>query len=149
MFHKLRALFRSPPRGPIVPFVDPVLGEFAFDSDLGWKKRVYVGDTEVEVVIGSHGERPPVEMVRIARMWIANWNSEKPRLLEYIRNELAGWTFESNIPDPARFTLESINVLWPAHPNTCMIYLTYPGDEYRAWHITLDGATPRGFAYDD
>ena len=149
MFQKLKSLFRSTPREPIVPFVDPVLGEFAFDNDLGWKKRVHIGDTEAEVVIGSDGEIPSDEMIQIARMLVANWSSEKPRLVEYIRNELAGWTFEPDIPDAARFTLESINVLWPDYPNTCMIYLNYPGDEYRAWHITLDYTTPRGFAYDD
>jgi|GEM_PF-1204259 len=149
MFQKIKALFRSTPRQAIVPFVDPVLGEFAFDADLGWKKRVHIGDTEIEVVIGSDGEIPSDEMVRIARMWVQNWTSEKPRLLDYIRNELAGWKVEPGIPDPDRFTLDSINVLWPDHPNTCMIYLNCPGDEYRGWHITLDDRTPRGFAYDD
>ena len=149
MFQKLKALFRNTPRQPIEPFVDPVLGEFAFDNDLGWKKRIDVGETQAELVIGSDGEIPSDEMTQTARLWVANWCSEKPRLLEYIRNELAGWTFEPDIPDPLRFTLESINVLWPDQPNTCMIYLVYPEDEFRAWHITLDGTTPRGFAYDD
>lgn len=137
------------PREPIASLNDPVLGEFAFDKELGWKKCVHVGDSEAEVVIGSDGELPSDEMIRIARMWVANWTAEKPRLVQYIRKELAGWTFEPDIPDPDRFTLESINVLWPDHPNTCMIFLSFPGDEDRAWHITLEGMKPQGFAYDD
>ncbi|MEX2168877.1 MAG: hypothetical protein WD851_06180 [Pirellulales bacterium] len=149
MFQKFKALFRNAPRQPIVPFVDQVLGEFTFDNELGWKKRIDVGDTEAELVIGSDGETPSDEMVRTARTWVANWCSEKPRLIEYIRNELLGWKFEPDPPNPIRFTLQSINVLWPDQPSTCMIYLDYPGDESRAWHITLDGTTPRGFAYDD
>lgn len=149
MFQKIKSLFRSTPPQPIVPFVDPVLGEFAFDNDLGWKKRIDVGETEAELVIGSDGEIPSEEMVRTARWWVSNWCSEKPRLIEYIRHELCGWTFEPDIPDPVRFTLESINILWSDKPNTCMLYLEYPGDEYRAWHITLDDTRPCGFAYDD
>lgn len=153
MFQKLKALLRTKPKPPIAPFVDSVLGEFVFDSDLGWKKRIRFGDGEAELVIGSDGEIPSDEMIRTARMWVQNWSSEKSRILDYIRNELRQWTFEwsfePNLPDPDRFLLESVHVLWPHDPAACMIYFDNPGDRIRAWHITLDGTTPRGFAYDD
>lgn len=149
MFKALKKLFRNKPPKPIVPFVDPVLGEFAFDDDLGWKTRLIFGDTEAELVLGSDGEKPPDEMLQTARMWLSNWHLEKPRILDYIRKELRQWTVEPDLPDPDRFVLQSINVLWPDEPNTCMIYLDYPGDEIRLWHVTLNRTTPRGFAYDD
>ena len=132
-------------------FVDSVLGEFAFDNDLGWKKRIDFGNGEAELVIGSDGEIPTDEMIQTARFWTENWSSEKPRILNYIRKELEleEWTFEPDLPIPDRFTLQSVIVLWPDAPNTSMIYLDYPGDEIRSWHVTFNGTTPRGFAYDD
>jgi len=148
MFQKIRSLFKTRPRLPAAPFVDPVLGAFEFDSDLGWKKRLDFGETEAELVIGSDGEIPSDDLIRTARLWVQRWRSEKPRILDYIRNELRQWTFEPNLPDPDRFTLQSVHVLWPHEPNACMIYLDYPGDEDRSWHVTFDGTTPRGFAYD-
>lgn len=151
MFSKLKALLTKKPRAPIMPFIDRGLGEFEFDDDLGWKKRVDFGDVEAELVIGSDGELPSDEMIETARMWTEKWCSEKPRILGYVRKELrdGDWTFEPDLPNPDRFVLQSINVLWADEPKLSMIYLEYPGDEIRCWHVTCDGTTPQGFAYDD
>ena len=150
MFRVLRSLFRQV-RVPAAPFVDEVLGTFRFDTDLGWKTLVTINGAEVELVIGSDGEEPSHDMIRTARMLASEWPNRWPLLLDYMGNELEGegWKMEPDLPNPERFILQSINVLWPDAPTTSMAYFDYPGDDIRLWHITLDGFTPRGFAYDD
>jgi len=59
MLQILKSLFRIKLRPPMLPFIDPVLGEFAFDSNLGWKKNVAFDETQAELVIGYNLLTPP------------------------------------------------------------------------------------------
>jgi|SRR5579871_2679143 len=148
MFSALRKLFRNQ---EILnePFVDQVLGQFEFERGLGWKGRVLLENKMVEVVLGSDGEPPSEEMLRTARSWLKQWELQRPKIIEYIRGELAKWIGEPNPPVPERLELDSINILWRDKPATTMIYFNYLGDEIRLWHVTLHGFEPNGFAYDD
>lgn len=148
MFRTLSRLFRKE-ETPKEPFVDPVLGQFTFDRDLGWEKQIVLGDTSAELVLGSDGEPPSEQMLRTARSWMDEWRSRFPMIIEYIRGELGGWSDEPNLPVPERFEVESINILWRDKPETSMVYFHYPGDDIRAWHVTLHGFEPQGYAYDD
>ena len=47
MFRALGKLFRKED-APKKPFVDPVLGQFSFDRDLGWKQQIVLGDALAE-----------------------------------------------------------------------------------------------------
>lgn len=131
------------------PFVDPVLGQFGFERDLGWKGRIALGDTRAELVFGSDGEPPSDEMLRTAMAWMAEWRSQVPKIIEYIRREICNGAGEPNPPAPEKFEVESINLLWRDRPETSMVYFRYPGDDIRAWHVTFHGFKPQGFAYDD
>src|SRR4051812_12859657 len=148
MFGRFRKLLRKEEPSK-EPFVDPVLGPFAFDRDLGWKKQIALGDTSAELVLGSEGEPPSAQMLRTASSWVQEWPSQFPRIIEYLRRELGGWSDEPNLPFPEKFEVESINILWRDQPETSMVYFHYPGDDIRLWHVTFHGFEPRGFAYDD
>ena len=147
MIRTLTDLFRKV-QTPRDPFVDAALGEFDFYTKLGWKRNVQMDDTAVELVLGSDGEPPSDAMLRTARSWIESWRELKPRLLDYARQEISTWTIENDPPNPDEFILQSLNILWPDTPNTCMIYFHNPVDDDRCFHLTLDGFEPRGFAYD-
>jgi hypothetical protein len=146
MLRALKKLFRKAPREP---FVDPVLGEFTFERGLGWKRRVTLGARQAELVLGSDGEPPSAETLQMARSWLEHWSFQHPKIIEYIRRELRGWTDEPNLPVPEKLEVESIHLLWGDKPKTSMVYFHYPGDDIRAWHVTFDGFKPQGFAYDD
>jgi hypothetical protein len=148
MFRALGKLFRKE-EAPKEPFVDSVLGHFSFERELGWKGQILLGDTKAELVLGSDGEPPSDEMLRTAKSWVAEWRSQFPKIIEYIRRELGDWSDEPNLPAPEKFEVESINFLWRDEPETSMVYFRYPGDDIRAWHVTFDGFEPQGFAYDD
>lgn len=148
MFRALTRLFRQREL-PRQPFKDPVLGTFEFDRDLGWKRRIVLGNTEAELVLGSAGEFPSAEMLDMARSWIRVWSTRLPRIIEYFRSELDQWTGEPLRTDPGRFEVESINFLWKHRPTTCMIYFRDPDDDIRAWHVTFERLEPRGVGYDD
>jgi hypothetical protein len=130
-------------------FADEVLGEFTFDRDLGWKKPINLGGQEAELVLGSDGEPPSEAMLQTARSWLESWNSKLPSIVDYIRSQLRGWSDEPDLPEPEKFELESVNILWKDKPDACMIYFHYPGDDLRLWHVTFYGVEPHGFAYDD
>lgn len=149
MLGSLARLFRKKPPRPTEPFVDEVLGEFTFDCDLGWKKQVVLGGQRAELVLGSDGETPSVAMLQTARSWLESWNSQLPRILDYIRSQLREWSGEPSLPEPEKFEVESVNILWKDKPDACMIYFHYPGDDIRGWHVTFYGFEPHGFAYDD
>ena len=148
MFRALTKLLRKP-EPPRAPFVDQALGEFAFDRDLGWKKQVVLGGKKAELVLGSDGDAPSEEMLQTARSWVSGWSAELPKMIEYIRTELRKWAGEPSLPDPDKFEVESVNILWRDKPNASMIYFHYPGDDIRLWHVTFYGFEPHGFAYDD
>ena len=148
MFRTLGKMFRKEEASK-QPFVDPRLGQFTFDRDLGWKKQFALGDTNVELVLGSGGEPPSDQMLRTAKSWMDEWRSQFPKIIEYIRRELADWSDEPNLPVPEKFEVESINILWRDKPETSMVYLHYPGDDIRLWHVTFHGFEPQGFVYDD
>jgi hypothetical protein len=134
---------------PVAPFTDPELGEFRFVDDLGWKGELRLGAEKAELILGSDGENPSEEMVRTARSWLAQWQAQRPRIIDYIRSELDSWSDEPNLPRPSEFEVESINILWREKPDTSMIYFRHPGDDIRAWHVTFHGFDPHGLAYDD
>jgi hypothetical protein len=142
-------LFRKQYPQPTEPFVDTVLGEFAFDRDLGWKKHLVLGGQQAELVLGSDGEPPSEAMLQTARSWLESWSSQLPKIAGYIRSELRGWSDEPNLPQPEKFEVESVSILWRDKPEASMIYFHYPGDENRLWHVTFYGFEPQGFAYDD
>jgi hypothetical protein len=148
MFRALNKLFRKE-EAPKEPFVDPVLGQFTFEHGLGWKAQVVLGERQAELVLGSDGEAPSGEMLQSAKTWLDQWPSQHPKIIEYIGRELRGWSDEPNLPVPDKLEVESINLLWSDKPTTSMIYLHYPGDDIRVWHVTFDGFEPKGFAYDD
>ena len=148
MFSALNRLFRRE-EAPKKLFVDAVLGQFTFERDLGWKARLALGGRQAELVLGSDGESPSAEMLRTAKSWLEQWPSQHPRIIEYIRRELASWSDEPNLPVPDKLEVDSINLLWSDKPTTSMIYFHYPGDDIRAWHVTFEGFEPQGFAYDD
>jgi hypothetical protein len=148
MFHALTKLFRKP-EPPKQPFVDSLLGQFVFDRDLGWKKQIVLLGKSAELVIGSDGPVPSDAMVQTARSWVSAWPTQFPKVIEYIRKELGKWADEPNLPDPEKFEVESVNILWDDKPDASMIYFRYPGDDIRLWHVTFHGLEPRGFAYDD
>ena len=129
--------------------MDAMLGQFEFDRDLGWKRRVILGGSDVEVVLGSNGDVPSDEMLQTARSWVAAWPLEHPKILKYIHAEIQKWPNELNPPVPEKLEVESINILWRDKPTACMIYFKYPGDSIRLWHLTLYGFEPHGFAFDD
>jgi hypothetical protein len=149
MLHAFRKLFRK--QRPEESFSDAALGQFIFEPRIGWKKQIIFGDRQAELVLGSDGEPPSDEMVRTAKWWLNNWSSQEPKIVEYVRRELrlSEWSNEPNLPDPTRFEVESINVLWRDSPTTTIIYFNDPTDDIRAWHVTFEGFEPRGFAYDD
>jgi len=148
MFRALNKLFRKE-KPPKEPFVDSTLGQFTFEVGLGWKARVVLGVWQAELVLASDGEPPPAEMLRIAKSWLEQWPSQHPKIIDYIRRELRGWSDEPNLPVPDKLKVESINLLWSDKPTTSMIYFHYPGDDIRTWHVTFEGFEPQGFAYDD
>jgi hypothetical protein len=135
MFRALGKLFRKE-EAPKEPFVDPVLGQFTFERRLGWKKQIVLGDTRAELVLGSDGEAPSEQMLRTAKSWVDQWQIEFPKIIDYIRRELLGWSGESALPVPEKFEIESINILWSDKPETSMVYFHYPGDDVRCWHRT-------------
>ena len=147
MFRFLANLFRPPTKPD--PFFDDRFGEFQFANDLGWQTMARFGDSNAELVLGSDGENPSEEMLAAGKAWIDDWDDEFPRLIEFIRNEIETWTFEPDPPIAENLTIDSLNILWPNLPNICMIYFTDPNDDIRHYHLTLDGRTPNGFAYDD
>jgi hypothetical protein len=149
MLGSLAKLFRKPAPQPIEPFVDKALGEFTFDRDVGWRKQIILGGRQAELLLGSDGEPPSEAMLRTARSWLESWNSQLPRIIGYIRSQLRGWSEEPNLPQPEKFEVESVNILWNDKPDVCMIYFHYPGDDIRLWHVTFYGFEPHGFAYDD
>lgn len=150
MFKALRNLL-SKNDTPIVPFVDPLLGQFQFDRVLGWYKEVALGNEHAKLVLGSDGEWPSDEMLRTARTWLDAWPLEKPKILDYVRRELLDptWSDEPDLPTPEQLAVESINILWSDQPTTSMIYFTHPDDDVRSWHVTFERLVPCGFAYDD
>jgi hypothetical protein len=148
MFGAFNKLFRKA-EDPKEPFIDPVLGEFNFDAELGWKKIVSLAGKEAELILGSDGEVPPDKMLRAARAWVKEWPVQFPKIVEYVAHELREWNDEPNLPDPGKFEVESINFLWKDKPTTCLIYFRNPGDDIRVWHATFEGFEPCGFAYDD
>lgn len=54
MFYAFRKLFCK--ESASEPFVDALLGQFAFERNLGWKKQIALDDKQAELVLG-HGER--------------------------------------------------------------------------------------------
>lgn len=134
---------------PPEPFVDPVLGEFQFDRDLGWKKEVAFGEMKAELVLGSEGESPSVEMVQTAREWVAEWPSRRSGVVEYIHGQLQKRKNMPHFPTVDDLHLESINVLWPNRPRASMIYFRDAKDETRAWHASFEGTEPKGLGCDD
>ena len=147
MFRFIADLFRTPSL-PQAPFVDPILGEFTFDSDLGWKRTVVIDNSDVEIVLGSDGEPPDAAMLQTARSWVQTWPTQKSRMIDYARGEILNWVIEPNPPSADDLIIQSINILWPDDPETCMIYFQNPGDDIRLFHLTLNGLEPGGFAYD-
>jgi hypothetical protein len=141
--------FLTQPEPPKEPFVDPVLGQFVFERDLGWKKEIMLLGKTAELIIGSDGGAPSEAMLQTARSWVSAWPTQFPKVIEYMRTELRKWADEPNLPNPEKFEVESINVLWDDKPGASMIYFNYPGDDIRLWHVTLYGLEAHGFAYDD
>jgi hypothetical protein len=148
MFRLPTKLFRTPVV-PKEPFVDKILGPFAFQRGLGWKKQILLGGKGAELVLGSEGEPPSDDMLQTARSWIDAWPAQFPKIIEYIRHEFPGCAGEPNLPAPEKFEVESINILWRNMPGTSMIYFHYPGDDVRRWHVTFHRFEPSGVAYDD
>jgi hypothetical protein len=148
MFRSLTKRLRKP-EVPKEPFVDRTLGEFAFEPGLGWKKQILLGGRGAELVLGSDGDHPSDEMLQTAKMWIDAWSTQYPKLIEYIRNKFPGWVGKPDMPVPEKFEVESINILWRDKPSASMIYLHYPADDIRLWHVSFHGFEPSGIAYDD
>jgi hypothetical protein len=148
MFRALAKLFRKP-QAPKQPFVDDLLGEFAFDRDLGWKKEVLLGGTRAELLLGWDGEPPSEEMLKTARSWIEEWPNQFPKIIEYIRQAFPVWVGDPTMPVPERFEVESIQIAWRKEPRTSMIYLHYPGDDIRGWRIIFHGFEPSWIGFDD
>src|SRR5690349_6670269 len=116
MFRALTKLL-SKPEPPKEPFVDPILGQFVFEPDLGWKKEIILAGQTAELVIGSDGGAPSEAMLQTARSWVRAWPTQFPKVIEYIRTEVRKWTDEPNLPDPEKFEVESINILWDDKPD--------------------------------
>jgi hypothetical protein len=158
MFRALARLFGKD-EIPKRSFWDPLLGEFAFERGIGWKKQVVLqnrlaGSSEVgdvELILGSDGDPPPAAMVETARSWMSEWARERPKIINYIRSELqrSDWSEEPDLPQPELLQVEAIHLLWDDSPQTSVIYFHYLGDDIRYWHVTFDGFNPRGLAYDD
>jgi hypothetical protein len=148
MFRGLSKLFRSD-NAPKEPFVDEVLGEFTFDRELGWKKQIVLAGKDTELLLGSDGEPPSAEMLATARSWVDEWPSQHPKVVDYIRAAFREGSDKPNIPIPDKFEIDSINIMWRDKPTMSMIYLHYPGDDIRLWHLTFDGFEPKGIGCDD
>ncbi|MEM9413787.1 MAG: hypothetical protein AAGA30_21945 [Planctomycetota bacterium] len=148
MFRFLKNFFRTPATPE--PFFETSLGvSFCFETDLGWEATVQLDGSKATLVLGSNGERPNQQMLVTALFWIDEWKIEFPKLMGYIRSEIESWRFEPNPPVVENLNVDSLNILWPDQPNTCMIYFTDPHDDIRHYHLTLEGRTPISFSYDD
>jgi hypothetical protein len=148
MFRALSKLFckEEPPK---VPFIDQELGTFTFERNLGWKTQIELGGKKAVLTLGSDGEPPTQAMLQTARLWLDQWSSQHTQIIEYIRQELADWSGEPDLPVAEKLEVESINILWSDKPRTSMVYFHYPGDDIRCWHVSFDGFEPYGLAYDD
>ena len=147
MFRWLRKSSRS--RTPREPILDPVLGALNPRDGKGWSARLHLDGKEIELLIGADDGPPMDEMIETARMWTREWNAQYPRVVDYLRKELSPLVEMGESLDPEKFVVETIQIQWSKRPNTCMLYLSYPGDEWRLWHIDFDGLDPSGLAFDD
>jgi len=145
----LRWLKKLPPESPRDPILDPVLGTLIPRHGEAWSTRLCLGGKDVELLIGADDGPPMSEMIETARDWVREWNVQYPRIVDYLRQEIAPLVEMGESPDPERFDLEAIQIQWSKRPTTCMMYFNYPGDDSRGWHITFDGFKPRGLAFDD
>jgi hypothetical protein len=148
MLKRLLAYFYSA-RQPDAPYHHPVLGSFEVVPDIGWGKTVQIDGRTVKLHLGSNGELPKQEMLDCMQYWIDNWTSRRTEINSYINKECKEWLLYATAPSADQLLLSSIDVLWPDHPWSCIMYLDLPGDEYRLFHISFDGHSPTGFAFDD
>jgi hypothetical protein len=133
----------------VEPFADKSLGRFEFDREVGWKGRIWLSGMSVEIVLGPCGQTPSERTLQMARSWVNEWPARYPQIVEYIRLQFAKWPKDAVPLAAERFQVESIHLVWPNEPTTSMLYLSYPGHEFKGWHITFRGFEPRGLAYDD
>ncbi len=135
------------PKISVAPFHHPVLGAFDFVQDVGWEKSIELDGRRVELNLGSNGEMPNQSMLDCLQYWIGNWVTRRSEINEYMMQEGRSWYPHDTTPDASQLLLDSIEILWPEKPWTCMVYLELPDDE-RHFHVTFDGRVPIGFAYD-
>jgi hypothetical protein len=148
MLKRFANLFRRKPI-PTAPLLDNDLGEFLFVRDIGWHKKVMLETRLVDLYLGSDGENPSSVMLETAKYWVANWESRRNELNQYMESELGTWPDEELRFDPHELKIHSIEILWTDRPTTCMIYFELNDDDFRQFHLTFDGLLPTGFAYDD
>jgi hypothetical protein len=148
MLKRFANLFRRKPI-PTAPLLDNDLGEFLFVRDIGWHKKVMLETRLVDLYLGSDGENPSTVMLDTAKYWVANWESRRNELNQYMESELGTWPDEELRFDPHELKIHSIEILWTDRPTTCMIYFDLNDDDFRQFHLTFDGLSPTGFAYDD
>lgn len=122
--------------------VDDVLGTIVFDPEHGWRAHVSLGKIIADIDLGS--ERPTKELLNLARAWVIHWEERWSRIIAYLREKLATVAYL----DPTQFEVEAI-LLGYNDLTKGMMFLRYPGDEYRGWHIDLNGYEPSGLAFDD
>jgi hypothetical protein len=134
---------------PTEPFIDDDLGEFLFVRDIGWQKKVMLEGRLVNLYLGSDGKNPSDEMRDTAKYWIANWESRRHELNQYMESAIRTWPEEELLFALQELKIQSIEILWTDAPTTCMIYFDLNDEDYRQFHLTFDGLTPTGFAYDD
>ncbi len=147
MFRYLAHLFRRKAL-PTEPFIDSELGEFLFIKGIGWRKKVLLEGRFVNIYLGSDGENPSDEMRDTAKYWISNWESRRDELNQFMESELKTWPDEERRFAPQELKIRSIEILW-ADATTCMIYFDMNGMCHPQFHLTFNGVTPVGFAYDD
>ena len=148
MFKRLLSYFNAP-RLPDAPYHHPVLGKFDVVPDIGWGTTMQLAGNTVKLHLGSDGDLPKQEMLNCLQYWIDNWTKRRSEINAYITEECKNWLLYDTAPAADQLLLSSIDVLWPDHPWSCMMYLDLPGDEFRLFHISFDGHNPTGFAYDD
>jgi len=133
---------------PDASFDHPDLGSFDFVPEIGWGKSIDFDGHPIQIYLGSNGEIPNQSMLDCLRYWIDNWVKRRPGINEYIARKGRSWIPHDTPPEANELFLNSIEILWPENPWTCMIYFVLREDDERRFHVTFNGYVPTGFAYD-
>ncbi len=143
-FNAINVVRRRHRTGPIsLTFDEPVLGTFQFEVGLGWRKFIDFGEGFVDIVIGSEGRPPSKAMLKTVKKWATDWPIERPRLLEFVQQQLAIKKFGIAFPVPQAIVLVSIRVLRSDYPKSCLLLLGDANDKNRFWQLIMVGQTPR------